>query len=207
MINDTLNAQFKYQREQGRTSFEEAFNMVQDSDFKFLKAQKALDAEKIKLFRKQNYEQWEIEDPAVIKEVYKVRNNFQEAKVFMLPQKTLALQELLDETQYFKQQLFNEVRRTVMLDYFASRESFLDVGEQYIGHLSQTLNEWVKFTRFYSDVNNDRKAKDEEYKRDQFIGEELDWKMLADNLSLFSSQAENLKDLQGFDPNSNLQCD
>ena len=79
----------------------------------------------------------------------------------MLPDKTMALQELFDETQYFKQQLFNEVRRTVMLDYFTSRENFLDVGEQYINHLSQTMNEWVKFTRFYGDINNDRKAKDE----------------------------------------------
>lgn len=62
--------------------------LVQGSEFKFLKAQKILDAEKIKLFRKQNYESWEIQDPAVIKEVYKVRNNFEEAKVFMLPEKT-----------------------------------------------------------------------------------------------------------------------
>lgn len=38
MINDKLNAQFKYQREQGRTSFEEAYNMIQDSTFKFQKA-------------------------------------------------------------------------------------------------------------------------------------------------------------------------
>ena len=47
----------------------------------------------------------------------------------MLPNKTAAVQELCDEAQYFKQQLFNEVRRTVMLDYFASRENFLEVGE------------------------------------------------------------------------------
>jgi len=47
----------------------------------------------------------------------------------MLPEKTKQVQELWDESQYFKQQLFNEVRRTVMLDYFASRENFLDVGE------------------------------------------------------------------------------
>jgi len=60
---------------------------------------------------------------------------------------------------------------------------------------------------FYNDVNNDRKAKDEEYKREQFIGEELDWKMLADNLSLFQSQVGDLKDMQGFDPNGSLQID
>lgn len=76
MINDTLNSQFKYQREQGRTTFEEGHQLVQGAEFKFTKAQKALDAEKVRLFRKQNYEAWEIQDPAIIKEVYKVRNNF-----------------------------------------------------------------------------------------------------------------------------------
>lgn len=68
-------------------------------------------------------------DPALVKEVYKVRNNFDEAKQYMLPEKSQALQEIQDESQYFRQQLFNEVRRTIMLDYFASRENFLDVGE------------------------------------------------------------------------------
>ena len=103
----------------------------------------------------------------------------------MLPEKTQAVQELLDESQYFKQQLFNEVRRTIMLDYISSRDNFLDVGEQYTNHLAQNIKEWNKFVLFYSDMNNDRRTKDEDYKREQFIGEELDWKMLADNLSLF----------------------
>lgn len=85
----------------------------------------------------------------MIKEVYKVRNNFNEAKVFMLPEKTQKLQELMDETQFFKQQLFNEVRRTIMLDYFESRESFLDVGEQYINHLGSNLKQWHQFQGFY----------------------------------------------------------
>lgn len=35
MINDTLNSHFKYQREQGRTSFAEAQLLVQGSEFKF----------------------------------------------------------------------------------------------------------------------------------------------------------------------------
>lgn len=105
----------------------------------------------------------------------------------MLPEKSQAVQELLDECQYFKQQLFNEVRRTIMLDYFASRENFTDVGEQYTNHMSANMKEWSKFINFYSDLNNARKSKDDEYKREQFIGEELDWKMLADNLTLFGS--------------------
>lgn len=96
-----------------------------------------------------------------------------------------------------------------MLDYLSSRDAFLDVGEQYINHLGQNIKEWHKFVLFYSDINNDRKSKDDEYKKEQFIGEELDWKMLADNLSLFKSEAENIKEMQGFDPdpNGNLQID
>jgi hypothetical protein len=207
MVNDSLNSHFKYQREQGRTSFQEAYLLVQATEFRYKKAQKILDDEKLRLFKKQNYELWEIQDPSIIKEVYKVRNNFEEAKSFMLPEKTNLVQELLDEAQYFKQQLFNEVRRVIMLDYFSSRENFLDVGEQYNSHLVQNEKEWTKFTQFYNDLNNARKTKDDEYKREQFIGEELDWKMLADNLSLFQSQMGDLQEMQGFDPNSSLAMD
>lgn len=79
----------------------------------------------------------------------------------MLPQRSAAVQELCDEAQYFKQQLFNEIRRTIMLDYFASRENFLEVGEQYVNHMNKNIKEWVKFVEFYNDSNNARKEKDE----------------------------------------------
>ena len=98
-----------------------------------------MDAEKYKLFKKQDYEQWKVEDPALIKEVYKVRHNFEESKQYMLPEKSQIVQELQDESQYFKQQLFNEVRRTIMLDYFSSRENFMDVGEQYTNHMQSNM--------------------------------------------------------------------
>ena len=88
-----------------------------------------------------------------------------------------------------------------MLDYFASRENFLEVGEQYCNHMNKNTKEWQKFINFYSDTNNARKDKDEAYNRDQYVGEELDWKMLADNLTLFGSQINDLKDLRGFDDN------
>ena len=94
-----------------------------------------------------------------------------------------------------------------MLDYFSSRENFLDVGEQYYNHMTQNMKEWNKFIQFYSDINNARKSKDEDYKREQFIGEELDWKMLADNLTLFQSQMNDLQDMRGFDPNASLAMD
>lgn len=102
----------------------------------------------------------------MVKEVYKVKDNFEEARQFMLPEKTKQVQELFDESMYFKQQLFNEVRRVIMLDYMGSRENFLDVGEQYTKHLQANSSEWVKFIQFYNDLNNTRKTKDEEYKRE-----------------------------------------
>lgn len=60
---------------------------------------------------------------------------------------------------------------------------------------------------FYSDLNNARAAQDETYKKEKYVGEELDWKMLADNLSLFSSQVEDLKEIRGFDENDNFLLD
>lgn len=69
------------------------------------------------------------------------------------------------------------------------------------------MKEWTKFIAFYSDANNARKTKDAEYNREQFIGEELDWKMLADNLTLFQSQMGDLQDMRGFDPNGSLVMD
>jgi hypothetical protein len=74
-----------------------------------------------------------------------------------------------------------------MLDYLSSRENFLEVGEQYSKHMQKNLKDWHQFILFYSDINNARKQKDEDYKKEQYVGEELDWKMLADNLTLFGS--------------------
>jgi len=52
MVNDSLNSQFKYQREQGRTSFEEAFQTVKNAEYRYQNAQAVLDKEKTKLFKK-----------------------------------------------------------------------------------------------------------------------------------------------------------
>ena len=48
-----------------------------------------------------------------------------------------------------------------MVDYFASRENFGEVGEQYAKHMGSNLREWQKFLNFYSDTNNARKEKDD----------------------------------------------
>jgi hypothetical protein len=65
--------------------------------------------------------------------------------------------------------------------------------------MQKNIKDWHQFILFYSDINNARKQKDEEYKKEQYVGEELDWKMLADNLTLFGSQIDDLKDIKGFD--------
>ena len=74
-------------------------------------------------------------------------------------------------------------------------------------HLSSHVKEWQKFVMFYNELNNARRSKDDEYKKERFIGEELDWKMLADNLTLFQSQMNDLQDLRGYDPNASLAMD
>ena len=79
-----------------------------------------------------------------------------------------------------------------MLDYMTSRENFLDVGEQYTYHLTHLVKEWKEFVDHYNDANKKRVTDDKDYQKKQFIGEELDWKMLADNLSLFQSEINDL---------------
>lgn len=69
--------------------------------------------------------------------------------------------------------------------------------------MGKNIKQWHQFICFYSDINNARKEKDEQYKREQYVGEELDWKMLADNLTMFESQMEDLKDLRGFEDADN----
>jgi hypothetical protein len=44
-----------------------------------------LNDEKLKLFRKKDIDQWNVNDPHAAKELFKVRNDFDRAKMFMLP--------------------------------------------------------------------------------------------------------------------------
>ena len=58
--------------------------------------------------------------------------------------------------------------------------------------MSTCLHSWEKFVKFYHDANNARKLEDEEFFKDEYIGEELDWKMLADHLSLLEYEDREL---------------
>lgn len=171
LVNDSLNSQFKYQREQGKTSFKEAYALVKNLEQRHFKAQKSLDYEKYKIFQQKRKEIKKgkvsldsgIEDDKILAKVVSIAKNFDQAKQFILPDRDQDIDALKNESEYFKQQLFNEVRRNVMLDYMSSREQFMDVGEQYTGHMQTVVNEWNKFIQYYHDANNQRKSADEEY--------------------------------------------
>jgi hypothetical protein len=59
-----------------------------------------------------------------------IASNFEQAKHFILPERDRDIQEQRYEKDFFQQQLYNEVRRSIMLDYMTGREHFIDVGEQ-----------------------------------------------------------------------------
>lgn len=70
-----------------------------------------------------------VEEPTEVMKLLEQSKNFAEVKHLILPERNAGLQELKDEASYFKQQLFNEVRRCSMHDYLSSKEHFLDFGE------------------------------------------------------------------------------
>lgn len=111
------------------------------------------------------------------------------------------------ECEYFIQQLFNEVRRTIMLDYIGSREQFIEFGDQFSRHLNQVSESWIQFNEFYHDANNQRGSQDKEFEQNEYIGEELDWKMIAENMDLYKSELGDLQDMQGFDLNISIVRD
>ena len=101
-----------------------------------------------------NNQGWGIDNSDLLEKVVEMSKKFENVKEFILPEKQDGLQVLKDESEYFKQQLYNEVRRCVMLDYMNSRESFIDVGEQYTRHAQSSIEKWNTFIKYYHDSNN-----------------------------------------------------
>ena len=54
-----------------------------------------------------------------------------------------------------------------------SREHFLDMGEQVHKHIYDLNLAWGQFLDFYSDLNNARKANEDNFVERNYIGEEL----------------------------------
>ena len=74
-----------------------------------------------------------------------------------------------------------------MINYTMAREHFLDMGEQVHKHIYDLNLAWGQFLDFYSDLNNARKAHEDNFVEKEYIGEELtepDEKPVVNNLDL-----------------------
>ena len=100
-------------------------------------------------------------------------NNAQEAFEFMLPNATKQVNYLAEESAFFTAQAYKEARRVTMINYSMARENMVDLGEQMHRHIYEMTLNWGHFLDFYSDLNNARKEKDENYVEKSFIGEEV----------------------------------
>ena len=60
-----------------------------------------------------------------------------------------------------------------MINYTMAREHFIDMGEQVHKHIYDLNLAWGQFLDFYSDLNNARKAHEDDFADRQYIGEEL----------------------------------
>lgn len=107
------------------------------------------------------------------REAVAVRNNPELAFQMMLPQQSRRLEYLNYQASFFTNQIYKEARRVIMLDYTMARESFVDLGEQLVHHNIQMHNGWVRFIKYYSNLNNARKEQDDNYMQFQGIGEEV----------------------------------
>ena len=100
-------------------------------------------------------------------------NNAEEAFEFMLPNATKQVNYLAEESAFFTAQAYKEARRVTMINYSMARENMVDLGEQMHRHIYEMTLNWGHFLDFYSDLNNARKEKDEDYVEKSFIGEEV----------------------------------
>lgn len=91
----------------------------------------------------------------------------------MLPKETKKVEYLAEESAYFTNQVWKESRRVIMLDYAMGREHFVDMGEQMHRHIYEVNLAWGQFLDFYTDLNNARKEKDDNYAEENHIGEEV----------------------------------
>ena len=98
-----------------------------------------------------------------MQEAINCANDAEQAFKLMLPRETKQLNYLEEESSYFTNQTFAESRRVIMLDYTMAREHFVDMGEQMLRHIHEINYAWGNMLNFYSDLNNARKEKDDEY--------------------------------------------
>ena len=100
-------------------------------------------------------------------------NNAEAAFAYMLPNATKQVNYLGEESSFFTSQCYKETRRVTIINYTMAREHFIDMGEQVHKHIYDINLAWGQFLDFYSDLNNARKAHEDNFVERQYIGEEL----------------------------------
>ena len=195
LMNQQLSAQFKVYRQESK-SFQEAHWLRDESLARYNAQRNDLAKRKEKLFKRKDVTEWGC--PATqMRDAMNSLNNAEEAFEFMLPNATKQVNYLAEESAFFTSQAYKEARRVTMINYTMARENMVDLGEQMHRHIYEMTLNWGHFLDFYSDLNNARKEKDEEYVEKSFIGEELmepDEQPIRNN-DLIDDYAENVEGL------------
>jgi len=100
-------------------------------------------------------------------------NDAERAFGYMLPNASKQVNYLGEESAFFTSQCYKETRRVTMINYTMAREHFIDMGEQVHKHIYDINLAWGQFLDFYSDLNNARKAHEDNFIDKQYIGEEI----------------------------------
>ena len=173
-------------------SYEEA-NWLREESASRYNAQRAdLNKRKERLFRRKDVTEWGCA-PDQMRAAMDTLNNSEAAFGYMLPNATKQVNYLGEESSFFTTQCYKETRRVSMINYTMAREHFLDMGEQVHKHIYDLNLSWGQFLDFYSDLNNSRKAHEDNFIERQYIGEEVaepDEKPLVNNLDLVDNFEE-----------------
>ena len=152
---------------------------------------------KEKLFRRKDVTEWGC-PPDQMRAAMDTLGDATAAYDYMLPNASKQVNYLGEESAFFQTQCFKETRRTTMINYTMAREHFIDMGEQVHKHIYDINLAWGQFLDFYSDLNNARKAHEDNFVERNSIGEELvepDEKQGAsDNFDLVDDFQERVKE-------------
>ena len=131
-----------------------------------------LNKRKERLFKRKDVTEWGC--PAdQMRAAMDTLNDAEAAFGYMLPNASKQVNYLGEESAFFTTQCFKETRRTTMINYTMAREHFIDMGEQVHKHIYDLNLAWGQFLDFYSDLNNARKAHEDNFMERNYIGEEL----------------------------------
>ena len=131
-----------------------------------------LNKRKERLFRRKDVTEWEAA-PDQMRNCLDSLHNAELAFGYMLPLASKQVSYLSEESAFFTSQAYKETRRVTMINYTMAREYFMDMGEQVHKHIYDMNLSWGRFLDFYSDLNNARKAHEDNFVERQYIGEEL----------------------------------